>query len=105
MYVTRRLPSSFPCAVLIVQHTSTFPGPAANRLVELRPCQFASQTRRKPSKPASTARPAASRLRQAADHVAIVLTDEDPLWGGRPDAGRLLSDVARYVGPVIMALC
>jgi two-component system chemotaxis response regulator CheB len=43
-------------------------------------------------------------LKRQRDHIAIVLTDEDPLWGVRPAADLLLRDVARYFGPASMGL-
>ena len=106
--IVPRLPADFPCAVLIVQHMpAAFTGSFANRLAELShlPVREAQHNEVVEAGVVYVA-PGGKHvtLKRQRDHIAIVLTDEDPLWGVRPAADLLLRDVARYFGPASMGL-
>jgi two-component system, chemotaxis family, protein-glutamate methylesterase/glutaminase len=106
--IVPRLPADFPCAVLIVQHMpATFTGPFANRLAELSnlPVREAQHGEAVHAGVVYVA-PGGKHvtLKRQRDHIAILLTDEDPLWGVRPAADLLLRDVARYFGPASVGL-
>src|SRR5687768_10486255 len=103
-----RLPADFPCAVLVVQHMpATFTGTFANRLAELSHLPVREAKHREIVEAGVVyIAPGGQHvtLKRQRDHIAIVLTDEDPLWGVRPAADLLLRDVARYFGPASMGL-
>ncbi len=102
------LPADFPCAVLIVQHMpATFTPSFAGRLDELSALPVREARPNEIVKAGVVYIAPGGKhltLRRAVDHIAIVLTDEDPLWGVRPAADLLFSDVARHFGPASMGL-
>jgi two-component system chemotaxis response regulator CheB len=103
-----RLPPELPSAVFIVQHMPpAFTQSFADRLDDLSALPVREA---QPGEVVETGvvyiAPGGKHLtlRRAVDHIAIVLTDEDPLWGVRPAADLLFSDVARHFGPSSMGL-
>jgi two-component system chemotaxis response regulator CheB len=106
--IVPRLPADFPCAVFIVQHMPpTFTPSFAARMDELSALPVREARSNEVVRGGVVYIAPGGKhltLRRTADHIAIVLTDEDPLWGVRPAADLLFSDVARLFGPSSMGL-